>query len=113
MRTEEDAALKAVSRAAFGQAHRLAVMLAIADSTDGLVTQTDLARQLGLSVSNVQVPVRSLVECGLLSELPRRDSRSKFFQRNPSAAWNWAKELQKQAASTPNHQDVPVPGLRA
>lgn len=93
MKSPESEALRAMSRAAFGQNYRLEVMLAIADSEDGLVTQTELAHVLGVSVSNVQGPVKSLVNCGLLTEMPQGDSRSKFFLRNQSAAWDWAREM--------------------
>ena len=93
----EKSVLRDLSRAAFGQAYRLEVMLAVADSSDGLITQTELARALGVSVSNVQGPVRSLVGCGLLAELPQGDSRSKFLMRNRSAAWDWAREMREQA----------------
>lgn len=96
----EKEALRALSRAAFGQAYRLEVMLAVADSADGLTTQTELARELGVSVSNVQGPVRSLIGCGLLTELPQGDSRSKFLMRNRSAAWEWAQELALHSRAT-------------
>lgn len=89
--------LRLLSRAAFGQAYRLEVMLAVADSEDGLVTQTELSRALGVSVSNVQGAVRSLTACGLLTELPQGDSRSKFLLRNPSSAWDWVRELREHA----------------
>lgn len=93
MKIAQNEALRTLSRAAFGQNYRLEVMLAIADSEDGLVTQTELAQALGVSVSNVQGPVKSLVDCGLLTEMPQGDSRSKFFLRNRSAAWDWAREM--------------------
>lgn len=88
-----------MSRSAFGQTYRLEVMLVVGASDDGLVTQTEVARVLGVSVSNVQAPVRSLIDCGLLTELPRGDSRSRFLLRNPSAAWQWAHELRRRADS--------------
>lgn len=90
-------ALRRMSRAAFGQTYRLEVMLAIADADDGLVTQTDLARSLGVSTSNVQGAVKSLTECGLLTPLPQGDSRSKFLMRNRSAAWDWVREMRDQS----------------
>lgn len=104
---EETAALRRLSRAAFGQTYRLEVMLAVADASDGLVTQTMLARHLGVSVSNVQKAVRSLLDCGLLTELPQGDQRSKFLLRNPSAAWEWAAEMQKMACVDPGTVDEP------
>lgn len=85
--------LRCLSRSAFNQTYRLEVMLAIADSPDGLVTQSELAAQLGVAVSNVQAPVASLVSCGLLTEMPRGDSRSRYLMRNRSAAWEWATEM--------------------
>lgn len=93
METVERQHLRSLSRSAFGQAYRLEIMLAIAASPDGLVTQTELAQQLGVSVSNVQKPVASLIACGLLSEMPRGDSRSRYLMRNRSAAWEWAQEM--------------------
>jgi len=88
--------LRALSRAAFGQTYRLEVMLAVADSEDGLVTLTDLAKALEISTSNVQVALRSLVSTGLLSELPKDDNRRKYLLRNPSSAWDWAREMRNQ-----------------
>jgi DNA-binding MarR family transcriptional regulator len=90
--------LRDVSRAAFGQQYRLEVMLAASRSEDGLVCLTDLARDLGLSVSNVQGALKSLVALRLLTEMPAGDSRRKFYLRNPSAAWAWAEEMAREAS---------------
>lgn len=100
-------ALHRLSRAAFGQTYRLEVMLAIADSEDGLVTLTDVARTLAVSTSNVQGPLKSLIECGLLTPLPQGDSRSRFLMRNRSAAWDWAQEMRDQTRT--GADAVPVP----
>jgi hypothetical protein len=89
--------LRRLSRAAFNQTYRLEVMLHIADS-EGFVTQTEIAQALGLpSVSNVQAPVRSLIECGLLARMPKTDNRSRFLARTDSPAWDWARQLRSQA----------------
>lgn len=85
---------------AFGQTYRLEIMLAIADSDDGLVTLTDLAKALDISTSNVQVALRSLVGTGLLSEVPKDDNRRKYLIRNPSAAWEWVREMRNQVERT-------------
>ncbi|MGL5824383.1 MAG: MarR family transcriptional regulator [Nocardioides sp.] len=93
--------LRRLSRAAFNQAYRLEVMLFIADS-DGFVTQTEVAQGLGLrSVSNVQAPIRSLIECGLLNPMPKTDNRSRFLARSDSPAWDWARQLRGMAAELP------------
>jgi hypothetical protein len=91
--------LRHLSRAAFNQTYRLEVMLYVADS-DGFVTQTEIAQALGLpSVSNVQAPVRSLIDCGLLTPMPRTDNRSRFLARTDSPAWDWARQLRAQASA--------------
>ena len=92
--------LRAVSRTAFRQDYRLELMLAIADSEDGLVCLTDLARALDVSTSNLQTPLQNLATLGLISPMPRGDSRRKFYLRNPSAAWDWARELASVAGTT-------------
>jgi hypothetical protein len=93
--------LRRLSRAAFNQTYRLEVMLYIAGS-DGFVTLTEIAQALGLpSVSNVQAPVRSLIDCGLLTPMPKTDNRSRFLARTDSPAWDWALQLRSQAASAP------------
>ncbi len=95
---DETEQLRRLSRAAFNQAYRLEVMLYIADS-EGFVTQTEIAQALGLpSVSNVQAPVRSLIDCGLLTPMPRTDNRSKFLARVDSPAWEWARQLRAQVS---------------
>ncbi len=95
--------LRRLSKAAFGQGYRLEVMLYIAAS-DGFVTQTEIARGLDLPVSNVQAPVRSLIECGLLIAMPKSDNRSRFLARTDSPAWEWARQLKSLAAlPAPTH----------
>jgi DNA-binding IclR family transcriptional regulator len=90
--------LRTVSEVLFGQRYRLEVMLAIAFSEDGLVCLTDLARDLGLTPSNLQNPLRDLVRCGLLSRLPPGDSRRRYYRRNESLAWAFVVEMASQAA---------------
>ncbi|MFS0701278.1 hypothetical protein AB6N24_15015 [Cellulomonas sp. 179-A 4D5 NHS] len=92
-----EAELRAMSRAAFGQNYRLEVMLAVADAADGLVNLTELARTLDLPTSNVQVPLKSLLTLALISEAPSGDSKRKYYLRNPSHAWAWAREMRAAA----------------
>ena len=72
-------------------------MLAVADSGDGLVCLGDMANELGVTPSNLQKPLASLVATGLLTPMPDADSRRKYYLRNPSAAWSWVHELARQA----------------
>ena len=85
--------MRALSRVAFRQDCRLELMLAITEAAGGIVCLTDLARTTGISVSNLQVPLKNLVDLCFLSALPRGDSRRKFYMRNEGAAWAWAREL--------------------
>lgn len=89
--------LRELSRAAFGQRYRLECMLAIADSSDGMVTLSTLAKALDVSTSNIQDPIKSLLATGLISPLDAGDSRSKFYVRNTSTAWDWCRELAARA----------------
>jgi len=91
--------LRELSRVVFGQDYRLELMLAISSREDQIVTLGDLAKQLGLPPSSIQVPFRALIAANLLSPLPSDDSRRKFYQANRSAAWEWARELERQAAA--------------
>src|SRR5690348_5530992 len=97
MASPDRALLRDRSQVAFGQRYRLEVMLAVADADDGFVSLSDLARQLDITISNLQGPVKSLVALGLLTPVPHGDSRHRFYLRNPSTAWAWAKELHDQA----------------
>lgn len=96
----EQKALRHLSKVVFGQAYRLEVMWAVANSVDGIVNLTDIAGQLRLPVSNVQKPLSVLVDSGLLTELPQGDSRRKHLLRQPSSAWKWTEELCALARST-------------
>jgi DNA-binding transcriptional ArsR family regulator len=89
--------LRAVSEVLFGQRYRLEVMVAIASSQDGLVCLTDLAKDLELTPSNLQNPLRDLVRCGLLSRLPPGDSKRRYYRRNESLAWPFVVEMASQA----------------
>lgn len=103
-------ALRQLSRDAFGQTYRLEVMLAVAESTDGLICLTDLAQELGISVSNVQLALQSLVKTDLVARLPRGDSRRRHYVRNPSAAWDWARQMRDLAAQRSTAQRTELAG---
>lgn len=90
--------LRAVSRVAFGQAHRLELMLAIGSAEDGLCTLTELSKQLDVTMSSLQRPFQALVELGLITALPDADSRYRYYARNPSPAWSWATTLEAQVS---------------
>jgi DNA-binding transcriptional regulator GbsR (MarR family) len=99
MSSPDRVTLRDLSQAVFGQRYRLELMLVVAASSDGIVCLTDLARELDISISNLQNPLRAMITAGLLTPLPRGDSRRKFYIRNPSAAWTWATELRDHAAT--------------
>jgi hypothetical protein len=90
--------VRALSQVLFGQRYRLELMVAIA-SSDGVVCLTDLARQLDVTVSNLQKPLRDLTLAGLLSRLPSGDSKRRYYRRNVSLAWAFAVEVAAGAES--------------
>jgi hypothetical protein len=94
--------LRRVSRAAFGQSHRLELMLEIAALEDGIFTMTQVSRSLGVTMSSLQNARDALLEVALISRLPLTDSRFQHLVRNDSAAWQWAQELADLARDTSN-----------
>lgn len=86
-------ALRRVSRAAFGQSHRLELMLEIADLADGIFTLTQVSKALGVTMSSLQNARDALLEVELISRLPQTDSRFQYLVRNDSPAWQWARDL--------------------
>lgn len=92
-------ALRRVSRAAFGQSHRLELMLEIANLEDGIFTMTQVSRSLDVTMSSLQNARDSLLELGLISRLPLTDSRFHYLMRNDSSAWAWARELATQTGT--------------
>lgn len=86
-------ALRRVSKVAFGQEHRLELMLAIAASHDGVCSLTELADTLQVRASSLQRPLDSLVELSLLSVVATGDSKYRHYIRNDGPAWDWAREL--------------------
>lgn len=90
--------IRLLSDVLFGQRYRLELMVAVADSPSGKVCLSDLAEELGhRGVSNIQAPLRDLVRAGLLTRLPDGDSRRKWYRRESSAAWDFAREAATRA----------------
>ncbi|HJQ03222.1 MAG TPA: hypothetical protein VJ851_16620 [Jatrophihabitans sp.] len=85
------------SKQLFGQAHRLAVMIAIAHSVDGRVNPTDLTFQLEIAQSAFQAPLRDLVAAGLVTRVFERGRN--FYVREKSKVWDWILELEEQLAA--------------
>ena len=98
MSVADSDAVRALSKAVFGQEMRVPVMVAIGAS-DGLFTATELTERLGLhSQSLIQKPLRSLEDAGLIERMISSESRSVYYRRNEaSSAWRFATELLEQA----------------
>jgi hypothetical protein len=95
-RLASDKDFQALSRTLFGQAHRLAVMSAIARSR-GVVNSGDLAADLKFRAqSSIQGPMRDLLKAGLLSELPDVGTRRKLYERKECSVWAWIEEVVEQ-----------------
>ena len=97
MMTQSSEILREVSQSAFGQRYRLEVMLEFAAAEDSMLCLSDLAAAIGTAPSNLQKPLKSMVETGLITLLDLGDSKRKFYVRNPSAAWGWAEQLRHRA----------------
>jgi DNA-binding MarR family transcriptional regulator len=85
--------VRRLSRAYFGQTYRLECMVAIANSPDGLVSLGELATELRVTPSNLQKPLKSLVDTALISPMHSGDSRRNYYTRNDSLVWAWVLEF--------------------
>lgn len=88
-------ALRRVSKTAFGQSHRLELMLEIDSLEDGIFTMTQVTKSLGVSMSSLQGARDALVELRLISPLPMTDSKFHYYVRNDSRVWAWVREIAK------------------
>jgi DNA-binding MarR family transcriptional regulator len=89
-----------LSEAMFGQRHRLALMAAIAQSDDGIVNPSELADTLGFRAqSSIQMPLKRLVEAGLLTRISGLEGRV-YYRREDSHAWAFALELVARALTS-------------
>lgn len=86
-------ALRRVSKIAYGQEHRLELMLVIAQIEDGVCSLSELADVLQVRPSSLQRPFQSLVELSLLSNVTTGDTKFRHYIRNDGSAWDWAQEL--------------------
>jgi predicted transcriptional regulator len=94
-----------LSKALFGQLHRLDVMIAIMES-DGYVSPTYLSERLHLPQSALQAPLRDLLAGGLLEYVDVRERRN-IYKAADSLVWPWIDEL-KQLAETTEKASEPV-----
>lgn len=96
----QDPAVQRRSRVLFGQAHRLAVMYAVARS-DGLINPSEVAEQLGFRAqSSIQSPIRDLVDSQLISRRDFPQDRRTYYIRNDSKVWDWIKEVIEEFVKT-------------
>ncbi len=88
---------RAVSKVAFGQTHRLELMLAILDIEDGVCSLSELAARLGVPISSLQRPFDALSALELIRPIPDGETRTRFHMRTQSPAWDWARTLRAQS----------------
>ena len=84
---------RAVSKLAFGQKHRLELMMAILNIEDGVCSLTELAIDLCVPLSSLQRPFDALVELDLIRPIPDGETKVRFHIRTSGPAWNWAQSL--------------------
>jgi len=89
---------KALSRIAFGQEWRLPVILAVLELGESSITQSGVARHLGVDPSSIQKAFTHLVELELLVPEPVAGQRYKFYAVADSVLWEYAVELEKRCS---------------
>jgi len=87
-RTEADARtlLRERSKRLFGNADRLEVALAVAESPSGVVHAQELADRLRISPPRVRTQLLAFVEAGILEILPR-SGQVQNYERIPDPFW--------------------------
>jgi DNA-binding transcriptional ArsR family regulator len=86
-----------LSKIWFGQVHRLDVMIAIDDSTNGCVNPTQLAELLGMQQSALQAPLRDLLAGGAIEYVDVQQRRNIYRKVEDDLVWPWVKQLEAQA----------------
>lgn len=86
------AMLQSVSRRAFGQAHRLELMLTILAASEP-VCLSGLAQSMRVSVSSVQVPFADIVSLGLIQPVRNDGTRRRLYAQVDGPGWAWAEVL--------------------
>lgn len=91
-----DVNLRQMSRHAFGQAHRLSIMLTFMESP-GPLCLNDLSSALGVTASSLQTPLANLVALGLVAPTDGDGTRRRLYVRVDGPAWTWARDLASRA----------------
>jgi transcription initiation factor IIE alpha subunit len=89
----ESVGVRVLSKAVFGNQHRLEVLAAIAQ-TDGRFYQRELAEATGIPDATVSPILRRLEEAGLIRAIERLSLNGpQFYERQPHRLWAIAQEL--------------------
>jgi predicted Rossmann fold nucleotide-binding protein DprA/Smf involved in DNA uptake len=75
-----------------GNADRLQVAAAVAQSSSGMVHAQELANALGITAPRVRTQLLAFTAAGLMQQLPRHGS-TVDYQRCPDPFWDAAEKL--------------------
>jgi len=78
--------LRRNSKLLFGNQDRLEVLVAIAQSPDGMVNATDLQEAIGMAQSRVRNQLVALARVGLLVKFPQPGGKT-WYRRVDSSIW--------------------------
>lgn len=92
MGNSRDEHLREVSRTAYGQAHRLGIMLALDAAPEAMCLQ-DLSVALGVPASSLQAPLDSLRSLGLVEAVAQEGTRRVALRVMDGPGWEWARQL--------------------
>lgn len=86
--------VRKMSKALFGNSHRVEIAAAVGQATTELVTAHDLALELGISDNLVGIQLKSFVLSGVMDDFPGVEGqRSRYFRRLEDPYWGVAQRM--------------------
>jgi hypothetical protein len=86
--------VRKMSKALFGNSHRVEIAAAVGQATTELVTAHDLALELGISDNLVGIQLKSFVLSGVMDDCPGVEGqRSRYFRRLENPYWDVAQRM--------------------
>jgi hypothetical protein len=83
-----------MSKALFGNCHRVEIAAAVGRATTELVTAHDIAIELGISDNLVGIQLKSFVLTGVMDDFPGVEGqRSRYFRRLENPYWDVAQNM--------------------
>ena len=96
--------LALLSDVLFGRSMRLPIAIFVLEKESGLVYPLEIAEELGHKPTYVAQELGRLASIGMVTELPKGDSRRRYFQRLDHPYWRIIKIAKGAASDAPQER---------